>query len=525
MKFLLLFLPFILQAVTFKIATYNVENLFDLNFSGKEYVEYIPGGRYGWNKYIYHKKIKNISRVIYDLNADIVALEEIESIHALKDLRGAIKKRGLFYRYYTIADKKNSTVKVALLSRYKIVKKEEIRVSYLDKYRNILKVKLDISGYPLILFVNHWKSKSAPESERMKYAKALKKRLSSLPKGAEYVVLGDFNSNYNEYVTFLHNKKLNNTKGKTGINHISKTTINDKMVTIKDVKQDCSLLYNLWMELPNSLRYSYIYHGEKDTIDNMLLPCSMFDKKGIDYIKNSFNVFKPDYLFKNGSIYRWQRVGGYGKFAGKGYSDHLPIYALFTTDDYHKFIKRKKEILYDEINISDLYKLKKLQKPVWIKNAIVIYKDRQGAVVKRINDRAIYIFRHNKIFKKKFVYDILVNSIKNYKENLEIDALKDVLRKYRLKDIKSYFLHYKNGMDLLDKKYANEVIYKLDGVYKKGYLYYAKDKKIRVYNKIKNFYIKTGSKIVINKARIMIYKGENEIFLSYKLTLRTISHP
>ena len=520
MKFLLLIIPLLLQAVTFKVASYNVENLFDLHFSGNEYVEYIPDGKYGWNRYVYQKKLKNISKVIYDLKADIIALEEVESLNALLDLRKNLKRRGLFYRYYAIADKKNSTVKVALFSRFKITKTKEIQIAYGDGYRDILEVHINVDKHPLVIFVNHWKSKSAPESERIKYAKALKKRIVIISKNLPYVILGDFNSNYNEYITFLKDKRLNNTHGKTGINHILKTIVDDKMATLDDVKKDCSYVYNLWLELPITLRYSYIYHGEKDTIDNMLLPCSMFDGNGIEYIKNSFNVFKPAYLFKNGSIYRWQRRDGYGKFSGKGYSDHLPIYAFFTTDTKHpKFAKQKKEEFKD-ISISSLYSLQNNSLPIILKNIAVIYKDKTGVVVKRLEDRAIYIYRHNKIFKKGYLYNLVVSGIEEYNGNKEIVSIKDATRLKKVSSLKQYFLHYKKGMDLSKKIYQNEVLYKIVGFYKKRYLYYAKDKKIRLFSKIKNFYLKNNSKIVVKKARIVWYKNEPEIVVYYKYQIK-----
>jgi len=519
-KLFFLLIPVLVNALTFKVATYNVENLFDTQFSGNEYVEYIPNGRYGWNKYIYTKKIDNISKVIYDLKAEIIALEEIESKQALSDLRDALKRKGLFYRYFAIADRKNSTVKVALLSKFQIKKTKEIKVSYGRKYRNILEVWLDIDHKPLVVFVNHWKSKSAGESERIKYAKALKKRILSLPKNIPFIILGDFNSNYNENVTFLKNKKLNNTNGKTGINDILKTTVKGRMVTIDDVKRDCSLLYNLWLELPLSERYSYIYHGEKDSIDNIILSCSLFDAKGIEYIKNSFNVFKPNYLFRNARIFRWQRAGGYGKFSGKGYSDHLPVFAYFSTKNTHLKFKKIKEITYPKISIDDLYSQSTLNKPVAISKTAVIYKDRSGVVIKKLQQRAIYIYKHNKIFKKGYFYNIIVNKIENYKGNLEIISIKDATRLEKIKDIKSYYLHYKKGMDLSNKKYINEVLYKLTGIYAKGYLYYNGNQKIRVYSKIKNFYIQNYKKITIRYARIVSYKNEPEVVLYYNYMIK-----
>ena len=242
----------------------------------------------------------------------------------------------------------------------------------------------------------------------------------------------------------------------------------------------------------------------------------MFDKKGIDYIKNSFGVFKPSYLFKNGSIYRWQRVGGYGKFTGKGYSDHLPIYALFSTDKKHPDFLRKKVTFYKETTISSLYDIDKLTSTLLLKKVAIIYKDKSGVVAKRLNDRAIYIYRHNKIFKKGYFYDIYVDGVKTYRQNREIFSIKDATKLDRVQNIKRYYLHYKKGMDLSKKVYQNEVLYKLSGIYMKRYLHYDRDKKIRLYNKIKRFYLKEGGKITIKKARIVWYKNEPEIVIYYK---------
>ena len=75
---------FSLHAQDFKVASYNVENLFDLKHDGTEYREYIPNTKSNWNKKTYNIKLKNISKVINELDADIIALQEIESKKALK---------------------------------------------------------------------------------------------------------------------------------------------------------------------------------------------------------------------------------------------------------------------------------------------------------------------------------------------------------------------------------------------------------------------------------------------------------
>jgi len=175
-----------------KIATYNVENLFDLNSDSYRYKEYKPNTKSLWNKKNYKIKLRNISRVIKDMDADIVALEEIGSLQALKDLRFTLKQQGIYYPYYKIADKKPTAVKVAILSKIPFVYAKELAVTSSYKYRNILEVKFRVLSNDLYLFVNHWKSKAGPESMRIVSAKKLKRRIKEIGDDKNIVVLGDF---------------------------------------------------------------------------------------------------------------------------------------------------------------------------------------------------------------------------------------------------------------------------------------------------------------------------------------------
>ena len=142
----------LLGSQTIKIATYNVENLFDLVRNGNEYVEYIPNTKWRWNRTTLNKKLKNISKVIVDIDADIIALEEIENLRSLKNLKAQLSKDGLYYKYYAISDRKHTTTKVAILSKYPLVYAKELAVTSTRKYRNILEVKVDIDSHPLYLF-------------------------------------------------------------------------------------------------------------------------------------------------------------------------------------------------------------------------------------------------------------------------------------------------------------------------------------------------------------------------------------
>jgi hypothetical protein len=62
-----------------KIATYNLENLFDMSRDGTEYPGYVPGGPLGWDHEMMETKLVNLSRVIHDLTADIIGLQEDET--------------------------------------------------------------------------------------------------------------------------------------------------------------------------------------------------------------------------------------------------------------------------------------------------------------------------------------------------------------------------------------------------------------------------------------------------------------
>ena len=365
-------LPFLLcgitstKAKTFKIATYNLENLFDHTRDGTEYPKYIPNTAYGWTRKIANIKYTNIARVLKDLDGDVVALQEVESKKALIDLRNRLKALGTDYPFYEIADSCTTPVKCAILSKFPIIGKKEIHVdnkfegSKIDNKiaRNILKITLDIEGNRITLFINHWKSKQGPESMRLAYARALRREVNKLKENTDFILIGDFNENYNEYKTFRNSGKLNNTGDITGINHILKTIKDSEMVNEKILTEQTEneYLYNLWYELNKRSRWSYKFFGKKGSPDNIILSKGLYDNAGISYCDNSFNKFQPNYLFNRKAIYRWQIAKkGKGKHLGKGFSDHLPIFAYFSTEPFN--LKNCASVSRD-INSNNISRLK-----------------------------------------------------------------------------------------------------------------------------------------------------------------------
>ena len=43
------------------------------------------------------------------------------------------------------------------------------------------------------------------------------------------------------------------------------------------------------------------YKNQNNTPDDILIPVALFDNKKLSYVLKSFNVFKPDFLYKNGA--------------------------------------------------------------------------------------------------------------------------------------------------------------------------------------------------------------------------------
>ncbi len=445
-------------------------------------------------------KLTNISEVLCDMNADIVALQEIENESVLMQLQKRLKRVGCEYPYRSIVRKKKTTIRVALLSRFPITDEREIRMNYSKRDRDILETTVNIDGQALTLFTNHWKAKSRSgyESRRMNYARALAKRIDNLPKNREYLIVGDLNAHYDEYRVLT--KRLNDTQGKTGINHILKTIRGEDLVTEEHIQTDRKgRHFNLWLELAPAKRWSHKYYGHRGSIDHILIPQTLVDGRGIDYVNNSFGVFRAPYLFtKEGWINGWDYSGS--KHKGRGYSDHLPIYASFSTVPY-KAEKVKKAQLQ---KIEYLYQVEQLSHPVRLENCVVILKRGSNAIIKQSpKGKAIYIYAAAAGLKEGQRYDMTVSEIATYNGLKEIMRIEQV-KKRGSASLASYYLKSKK-LNSQDPLLQNQVFVNLTGVYLNNHFEIG-DERIPIYFKKKRNRPKNGSKLKIFYAHLGYYR-------------------
>lgn len=501
LKFLFICSFLFYQLHSFTIASYNVENLFDLEEKGTEYKDY-SFKTSSWNQTSFNIKIKNISQVIKDLNADILVLQEIESKKALF----ALKKNFPLYKYYFFSKAKTSPIGLAILSKFEIINKENILINDSFVNRPIQVADIKIKNNLVKIFNNHWPSKRQKESQRILYAYELSNYLEKLNKNIDYILLGDFNSNYNEEQTIKIEKKLNDTFGVTGINNILKTSIKGELLTKKDLLLHNNSHYNLWLDIYISSRFSSTFRKAKITPDNILLPKSLFDKNGFSYVDSSFKAFKPKYLFDK-KIKRW--LIRKNRHLNKGYSDHLAISARFERKPYKKTIRKT---LYF---IDDIYKNINIPANIRLNNVNVIYKHKNSAIIKDSSNRSVYLYNCAQDLKLGFYYNIEVNRVDEYFGLPEIKKIKVLKQRYFNRTYQNSYTSG-NSHNILDDKYQNEILTNFKGTYNKGYFYFNKNEKIKFYSKELSFLPKNGKNITIISAHIGYFKNQAQLIIYKK---------
>ncbi len=219
--------------VDIKIATYNVENLFDAKNDGSEYKDFVVG-KSEWNEKKASVKFKAVSAKIKELNADIIALQEIENETILKEL---MKDTG--YKYFVFSKGKNAPIGLGLLSKIKPVRSEKISIPNV-KTRDVLKVDFVSENINFSLFALHFPARKNPIKQRKTAFLTLK---SAIDGGKSNIVLGDFNTPFDDKDGLLEDLAL--SKG----------------------------LENLWRTVSRDERYS---HVGSEAIDQILLSRDIF---------------------------------------------------------------------------------------------------------------------------------------------------------------------------------------------------------------------------------------------------------
>ena len=274
--------------------------------------------------------------------------------------------------------------------------------------RDILEVRLKVNNHPLVVFVNHWPAKvgSLHILRRYECGRVLHGVISDIltqNPNTDIIVSGDFNAqpedgsllvglNVSEFLERvmasspedpilygssydIYNKSLvkkifygamdrfRAKKEKADVWDLTilkplekyySDVVRIQEMLDKFVSTNQSFEYRKFKSLQKKLindilekRGTFYYYRDRiwNTLDSIQLTKSMFNNKGIDYIKNSFQVYKPDFMMnidrKPIAFHKCKRSGYAGtsgpclKEDGQiipqdGYSDHFPVLAKFT---------------------------------------------------------------------------------------------------------------------------------------------------------------------------------------------------
>lgn len=293
------------------IMTWNVENLFDGKDDGHEYIEYDPS-RSDWNQAAYHTRLRILTDIMSDSNADIIMVQEIEGEDVLSDI-GKI----LGFPYHVATQDEYSAIQCGIVSRFPI---SEVRIHHaldtiVQNNRSILQAVIDLHGQRLVLFVNHWKSRIGgvveTEASRILAARLLSLQISSEVSshpGSLIICGGDLNTSIKDA-----------PEGNSAIYDISDPERIEGRLLVSSVIAEVSgsILYDFWGTLGEDTG-SYRYDGQWYHFDHLLCNKSLFDDKGIEF--ETAGVYMSDALADSAGY-----PDSWSRYKMKGVSDHFPL--------------------------------------------------------------------------------------------------------------------------------------------------------------------------------------------------------
>jgi predicted extracellular nuclease len=301
----------ILAQTNFKIAFYNVENLFDTYDNTKiNDNEFTPNGSRHWSNYKYWQKVKKCAKVLKIIGGwegpDIIGLAEIENDTVLRNLIYSDPLKNSNYKIIHRNSPDHRGIDVALLYRkdsfFPISKKF---YPLKDKNGNVIHSREIVytmgivkGGDTLHIFAIHFPSRyggyKISEPKRINAVNRLMSIIDSLNstfKNPKIVIMGDFNDTPNNIsiINLDKNKYLNRLYCNHG---------------------------------------THKYQGKWSELDHFFVSNSLLNVDGNIYIDGDTNVFKESFLLEQDKKYMgtkpFRTFVGF-KYNG-GFSDHLPIF-------------------------------------------------------------------------------------------------------------------------------------------------------------------------------------------------------
>ncbi|WP_291529417.1 endonuclease/exonuclease/phosphatase family protein [Bacteroides sp. UBA939] len=340
---LFLFFPFSLlygqtgtDTLSFRVMTYNVENLFDYRHDTlKNDYEFLPDALRHWNYSKYKRKLDAIARVITAVGGwtppALVALCEVENDSVLRDLtrRSALREAG--YRYVMTDSPDERGIDVALLyqrSLFKLLSHQGIPIPRTTGKKTFYPTRdiLHVSGLlldkdTLDIFVVHLPSRSSGAKESEPYRLLAAQRLKTAADSVYHqrlrpriLIMGDFND-------YPGNKS------------IREILAAEAPPQDKSALQPRRLYHLLARKAATQKKFgSYKYQGEWGLLDHIIVSGTLLQPSANLYTsEGEADIFRPPFLLAEDKKYGEKQPFRtfYGMKYQAGYSDHLPVWAEF----------------------------------------------------------------------------------------------------------------------------------------------------------------------------------------------------
>lgn len=329
-----------LDTLVLRIASYNVENLFDYEHDSlKNDYEFLPDATRHWNYSKYKRKLDNLARTIVALGGwnlpALIALCEVENDRVMRDLTRYSALREAGYRYIMTHSADERGIDVSLIYQrglFKPLHHQSIPIPKPTPHSRPTRDILHVCGLlpnldTLDIFVAHFPSRAEgakrTEPYRIAAAHRLKAAIDSLcrqRKQPQIIVMGDFN----DYPASRSIREI----------------LEAKLPPANNDSLDDSQLYHLLARKALQKRPfwqystygSYKYQGEWGLLDhiivsgNLLRPSAPFHTK-----EEKAGIYAPPFLLTDDKKYGGKQPFRtyYGMRYQRGYSDHLPVYADF----------------------------------------------------------------------------------------------------------------------------------------------------------------------------------------------------
>ena len=319
----------------FRVAFYNLENLFDTVDGPNDDAEFLPNSANPWNGDRYNSKLRNMAKVIDSIAPSILGLVELENAFVLEDLRAnSVVMKGKFESAHRESPDLRG-IDVALMYNaelFNISGIYMIPIALPDGYatRSIMRVHLveKGTGDSLAVFINHWPSRrggAASAASRMVAATALAQTLQNNPTiPANFLIMGDFNDDPEDPSITQGLQAGDAFHSIVNLAFLARQA--DSTVGTIAWHTGWNMFDQIMISRP--LYYANLHSHEPVGSGSKKTPSHLNSYENKLWGSPRINVYKRPWMLQHdgNKYYGWPLRTFAGKKYMNGFSDHLPVY-------------------------------------------------------------------------------------------------------------------------------------------------------------------------------------------------------